>query len=133
MRFYLISYGRRCCRETMLTAHQRVKPVLTSLLCFSARQRGSTSVCRQTTAWRPLTTNDVISGLHNEERHRVEGEYVEIFNTTQLLFSKCRYNCTRNVLRCRGQSSHMRANYKTLNYNNSKPPVPNKPYGFCGR
>ena len=35
--------------------------------------------------------------------------------------AKCQYSCTRNVLWCQTQSSHIHANHKTLlNYNNSK-------------
>ena len=36
------------------------------------------------------------------------------------LIAKCRYKCTRNVLWCQGYSSHIHANHKTSNYNNSK-------------
>ena len=37
------------------------------------------------------------------------------------LIAQCQYtDCTRNVLWCQVQSSHIYSNHKTLNYNNSK-------------
>ena len=50
--------------------------------------------------------------------------------------AKCQYNCTRNVLWCQVQSSHIHANHKALNYNNRKIILEHSPFqsqiSICG-